>query len=116
MAHEKSKKKESPKKVVEHNHDKPRSNNLAGNVSVEHYFILCNGQPLKNVLELADAVEDLRDEIFLYHVTPDKNDFATWINDIYADSDLANELANVKDKTRMKIVLYRNIIKRLLHE
>ena len=109
-------KKEAPKKAEKPHAQKQRTRGLASDASVDHYFVLCNGQPLKNVLELADLAEDLRDEVFFFHVTPDRNDFATWISDIYGDAELAQELANVKDKTRTKIVLYRHIIKKLLHE
>lgn len=77
------------------------------------YFILCNGQPVKNVKELADQLEDLRDEVFYHHVNRDKNDFATWINDVFKEVELAEDLANVKDKDHVRIVLYKHIANRL---
>lgn len=83
------------------------------NAPVEHYFILCNGQPVKNVKELADVLEEIRDEVFGHHVTSDRNDFATWIHDVFKDIELAKELAGVKDKTQTRIVLYKHIIKKL---
>jgi len=80
---------------------------------VEQYFILCNGEPIKNVEELADVMEDLRDEVFNFHVTPDKNDFATWIHDVFKDIELAEELANIKHKEPMRLVLYKHIVKKI---
>jgi hypothetical protein len=76
----------------------------------EHYFILCNGQPVKNVKELADALERLEDDVFNHHVTFDRNDFATWIKDIFKDTKLAEDLAAVKDKNNMRIVLYKHLL------
>jgi hypothetical protein len=80
---------------------------------VEQYFILCNGQPVKNVKELADALENIRDDVFTHHVTPDRNDFATWVHDVFKDVELAEELAGVKDKGNTRIVLYKHIVRKL---
>lgn len=79
----------------------------------EHYFILCNGKPLKNIKELADVLEDLEDHVFNFHVQPGKNDFATWIKDIFKDIELAETLAGVKDKKHMQLVLYKHITHKL---
>jgi hypothetical protein len=77
------------------------------------YFMLCNGKPVKNIKELADVMEELEDKVFNYHVTPDKNDFATWIKDIFKDIELAEKLAGVKDKKHMQLVLYKHITHKL---
>ena len=77
------------------------------------YFVLCNGKPIKNIKELADIMEDLEDQVFNYHVTTDKNDFATWVKDIFKDIELAEKLAGVKDKKNMQLVLYRHIAHKL---
>lgn len=77
------------------------------------YFVLCNGKPVKNIKELADVMEELEDQIFNHHVTPDKNDFATWIKDIFKDIELAEKLAGLKDKKHMQLVLYKHITHKL---
>ena len=77
------------------------------------YFVLCNGKPVKNIKELADVMEELEEQVFNYHVTPDKNDFATWIKDIFKDVELAEKLAGVKDKKHMQLVLYKHITHKL---
>jgi len=77
------------------------------------YFVLCNGKPVKNIKELADVMEELEEEVFNHHVTPDKNDFATWIKDIFKDIELAEKLAGVKDKKHMQLVLYKHITHKL---
>ncbi|MGV8161768.1 MAG: DUF5752 family protein [Candidatus Nanoarchaeia archaeon] len=79
----------------------------------EHYFVFCNGKPVKNVKELADALETLEDDVFNHHVTFDRNDFATWIKDIFKDAELANKLADVKDKGNTRIILYKHIVDNL---
>jgi hypothetical protein len=76
-------------------------------------FMLCNGKPVKNIKELADVLEELEDQVFNYHVTPEKNDFATWVKDIFKDVELAEKLAGVKDKKHMQLVLYKHITHKL---
>lgn len=79
----------------------------------EHYFILANGQPVKNVKELADTLEHIADDVFNHHVTPDKNDFANWIHHIFEETELAQELAGTKNKHHTRIVLYKHIVRKL---
>ncbi|MDD5087074.1 MAG: hypothetical protein PHV16_04965, partial [Candidatus Nanoarchaeia archaeon] len=57
------------------------------NAPEENCFILCNGQQVKNVKELADALEVLDDDVFNHHVTFDRNDFANWIKDVFKDEE-----------------------------
>jgi hypothetical protein len=78
-----------------------------------NYFVLCNGKPVKNVKELADLMETIEDQVFSFHVTPEKNDFATWVKDIFNDVELAEKLAGVKDKKNMQLVLYKHITHKL---
>ncbi|MCF7872379.1 hypothetical protein K9L97_05080 [Candidatus Woesearchaeota archaeon] len=79
----------------------------------EKYFVMCNGHHVKNPLELADALEHIRDEVFEHHVNDAKNDFATWIHDVFEDVQLAKELGNEKNKNNTRIVLYKHIVRRL---
>jgi len=79
----------------------------------EHYFVLCNGRTVKNIKELADVMEELEDQVFNYHVTPEKNDFATWIKDIFKEIELAEKLAGAKDKKHIQLVLYKHITHKL---
>lgn len=79
----------------------------------EHYFILCNGKAVKNLKELADLMEELEDQVFNYHVTAEKNDFATWIKDIFNEIELAEKLAGIKDKKHIQLVLYKHITHKL---
>ena len=79
------------------------------NASDEEVFILCNGHKLKNVKELADVMKDIEDHIFNYHVTPDKNDFENWVRDVFKDISLAKKLGKVKNKDKVKLVIYKHI-------
>jgi hypothetical protein len=86
---------------------------ILGDAPQEYCFILCNGKPVKNVQELADALGELGEDVFKHHVTPDKNDFATWINDVFKDEELAKELADTKDQQHTRIVMYKHLVNKL---
>lgn len=79
----------------------------------EHYFVLVNGQPIKSLLELADTLEEIREEVFKHHVNQEKNDFANWTQDIFNEKELAEELREIMDKNHARIKIYRHIIKRI---
>lgn len=81
--------------------------------SKQHYFVLCNGKPVKNIKELADIMEDLEEHVFDHHVREDSNDFAKWIEDIFKDVELAKKISGAKNKKHMQLVIYRHIAHKL---
>jgi len=64
----------------------------------KHEFNIHMGTSIKNLQELADALEIMDENTFKHHVTKDKNDFSNWIRDVINDIDLSKEL--LKAKTR----------------
>ncbi len=56
-------------------------------------FILKNGQPLKTIGELLQALDVIDADVFFHHVNERKNDFASWIRGVFHDDALADELA-----------------------
>jgi hypothetical protein len=86
-----------------------RAYNLTRDIPEEKYFILANGQRVKNVAELAAILDQLEDHVFSHHVTPDRNDFHNWIKDVFEDIELARKVAGVSDKKHMQLVIYRHI-------
>ena len=83
--------------------------NLTREIPREKYFILANGQPVKNVAELASILDQLEDHVFNHHVTPDKNDFHNWVKDVFEDVELARKISGVHDKKHMQLVIYRHM-------
>ncbi len=86
---------------------------ILGDAPQENCFILCNGRPVKNVQELADALGELGDYAFNHHVTPDKNDFATWVRNIFQDEELASQLANSNELHNTRIIMYKHLVNKL---
>ncbi len=67
-------------------------------VSPETCFWVSNGPILKNVEELANALESMNNDIYAYHANKDKNDFSKWISEVIGDNKLANDLLSSKSK------------------
>lgn len=77
-------------------------------------FWTCDGRVVRNIYELADTIESMGDESFVYHVNDDhnKNDFAKWIREVLDDSELARRLEKVRYK-KMYVEIIRDRIKEL---
>jgi hypothetical protein len=60
-------------------------------------FFCQDGHIFKNLSELAECLTRMREEVFRYHVTSEKNDFVNWVRDVLGDEILANKLNNVSN-------------------
>lgn len=103
-------KKKAPKKKLTKQQQRKR---VKKNASPDQVFVLVNGHKIKNVKELADVIEKIEDHVFYHHVNENKNDFAVWLKEVFAEVGLAQELAKVKDKKHVQLVLYKHISRKL---
>jgi hypothetical protein len=67
-------------------------------VAPPYVFWLCDGRTISNLEGLSNAMREMRDEVFNYHVNAEKNDFANWIRDIVGDKTLASAIAKLKSR------------------
>ena len=91
----------------------PSGKDIARHVGPEQYFFLSDGRPLKSLLELADAFEDMTDDIFKHHVTDAKNDFAKWVQDVFGDEGLAIRLGQSKSRQQHQLIILKHLVRRL---
>ncbi|MEK6984737.1 MAG: DUF5752 family protein [Nanoarchaeota archaeon] len=87
---------------------------ILGEAPEEHHFVVADGRKLKNVIELADALETMSEEIFSHHANEFKNDFATWVKDVFYDHSLAEDISRAKNKFETQIAVLRRLIKELM--
>ncbi|HIH38208.1 hypothetical protein J4460_06415 [Candidatus Woesearchaeota archaeon] len=73
-------------------------------------FFLCDGAELKTLEDLEKALDSMPDWIFSHHVTAERNDFATWIKDVYGEEDFATQVSAQKDRTKMQVVILRKLL------
>jgi len=106
--------KAKPKTAAQKKKEKAKSAKaVKKNAHPDKVFIMVNGHKLKNVKQLADVMDKIEDHVFNHHVNEDKHDFAVWLRDVFEEIDLAKELADVKDKKHIQLVLYRHISHKL---
>ena len=67
------------------------SRKVFGKVPDERAFVLEEGRKLKSVFELVDALETMSEEVFRHHVSPERNDFANWLEGVFDEKVLAAE-------------------------
>ena len=72
-------------------------------------FWTTDGQVLKNLDELRLAFGTMDDEVYLHHVTKEKNDFADWVDQILNDDVCASALRKSKKPTSAKTVVIRHL-------
>jgi hypothetical protein len=73
-------------------------------------FTVKDGRRLYSCLELADVLETLPDEVYRQHVTDKKNDFASWVTDVYGQAELGDKLDASKDRRDMLVQLLKYIL------
>lgn len=61
-------------------------------------FFVNDGKVVQSIGELTSVFSEISDETFSYHVNSEKNDFASWIGDVFGHKKLASELKRVKTK------------------
>jgi hypothetical protein len=84
-----------------------------GTAPEEYHFVLSDGRRLKSLFELADAVHDMNDDIFRSHVNDARNDFSSWVKDIFDEPHLAEELKGTGDRLRTEVSLLRYLLKEI---
>ncbi len=62
----------------------------------EHAFWVCDGTVLHSLTELAEALATMDKETFAHHVGKEKNDFATWSEEVLGDIKAAAALRKAK--------------------
>ena len=74
------------------------ANRRLGDVSDVKRFWCHDGKLVKNLEELGNALNDMSDETFHYHLGEGRNDFSNWIRDVVGDNKLANDLSRAKSR------------------
>jgi len=87
---------------------------VLGEAPEEHHFVVADGRKLKNIIELADALETMSEEIFRHHANEFKNDFSAWVKDVFYDHSLAEDISRAKNRLETQIAVLRRLVKELM--
>ncbi len=67
-----------------------------------------DGRVVKNMAELGNALKEMTNDTFEYHLNSERNDFSTWVRDVIGDTTLAGQLERVASQaTALKRVEMR---------
>lgn len=78
---------------------KEEAQKFLANVPEEYVFWCRDGQMIRNMNELAEALIGMTDETFGYHSNIDKRDFSRWVKDVIGDEKLASDLEEALNRT-----------------
>ncbi len=76
-------------------------------ISPENYFNLHQGGELKDLCDLEEAFSYISDEQFTHHVNGDRNDFSSWVKDVFKEEGLARDIYNSSGKDEMRFCILK---------
>ena len=94
---------EELKEVVRHIKQKEI---LERKASPDNYFYLSNGRTLKSIGELRHELKSMSEDVYTKHVCEDRNDFADWVQNIFQQKDLADDMRKLSSREEMIELLY----------
>jgi hypothetical protein len=89
---------------------------VTGKAPEEYHFVLKDGKRLGTVLELIDALEIMPEDMYKHHVKDTKNDFSTWLRDVFDEKHLAEDLRYVHHRFEAQRILMKHIMRKMLQE
>lgn len=72
-------------------------------------FWTTDGQILKDLTELRDALTKMSEEVFSFHVTRERNDFADWVEQVLKDASCAAALRKSRKPKTARTVVVRHL-------
>tara|TARA_B100000745_G_scaffold284709_1_gene219530 strand:+ start:2277 stop:2663 length:387 start_codon:yes stop_codon:yes gene_type:complete len=100
------KKKATSKKTASKKPQKMRALVCAEDASC---FWTTDGAVLEDLQQLETAFGSMEDEVFLHHVTKEKNDFADWVEHVLDDAACAADLRRSKKPSSARTVVKRHL-------
>ena len=67
----------------------------------EHVFHFQDGKEAHNLKDLRDVMNELTDEVLAEHLDAENNDFANWIEFVYKNKALADDMRKLSDVKQM---------------
>lgn len=81
-------------------------------VSPENFFFTADGRTISDLLELADALDEISDEVFFHHVNEQKNDFSNWIREVMDEPKLADEIIEIRVPIKTQVIILKHLVKK----
>lgn len=72
-------------------------------------FWTTDGRVIADLKELEQALNDMADEVFAYHVNKERNDFADWVESVLRDAACAADLRGARKPRSARTVVVRHL-------
>lgn len=72
-------------------------------------FWTSDGQILRDLAELRDALTQMLESVYRYHVTKEKNDFADWVEQVLGDAACAAALRRARKPNTARSIVVRHL-------
>ena len=82
---------------------------MLSDISPKKVFVLKKGGTIKSIGQLLEALKNMDDETFNFHVNNQKNDFSNWIRDVIQDADLAKSILKHNKKKDVQEIVDKRI-------
>ncbi len=80
-------------------------------VPQDKWFVLCTGEKIRDLKDLAEKIGSMPEEAVNHHVAPDRNDFASWAKEVFNEKVLAGKIAAARTRQELKSVLDKHLKK-----
>ncbi len=84
-----------------------------GKAPEKYSFNLQDGRKLRSVYELIDELETMTEETFRQYATEAENHFANWIEHVFSEKTLADEIRHVHNKIDTQRALLKHLVREL---
>ncbi len=79
-----------------------------------NHFFVSDGSVIKNAAELIDALEKMHEDTYKFHANEEKNDFSSWVRDVFGEHKLAENLKSAASKADAQLAVAKALLKELL--
>ena len=109
-----NKKSEDESKITENKSEIISKKKLMTTANEQHHFHVADGMKLENLMQLMEYLEKMSDETYKYHANESKNDFSSWVNDVFEEPELAENLKTSSTKENAQLIIAKKLLKELM--
>ena len=109
-----NKKSEDESKIAENKSEITSKKKLMTTANEQHHFHVADGMKLENLMQLMEYLEKMSDEIYKCHANESKNDFSSWVNDVFEEPELAENLKTSSTKENVQLIIAKKLLKELM--
>ncbi|MCA9353773.1 hypothetical protein KC842_02795 [Candidatus Nomurabacteria bacterium] len=75
----------------------------------EFAFWSNDGRVLSSLLDLYNALDEMSEDTYSYHVNPEKNDFSIWVAEVLCDKSCARDLSKAKTRNSARTSIKKHL-------